>query len=747
MHHRPSRLRYHFVLLVLLGAVLGGAGPAAAQAPLTLVNRETQVQDIAFQFLDTQTFEPSALRLQIALTELPSLAGLRRRLSFIPLVPEVGVHPFSPVELARDAVRIERFYQRNGFLHPEVDWLVRLDSAKNTVRVLFTILEGPPLILQNLDFEGPDGRAAFYQFPEELAEDWTAFRDDIALETGRRLGEFDIVQLETRALGWVRDQGYAFARVRAETQIDSVANAADVTLHVDAGPRTRIERIVVEGNESVGDGVVRRELPFREGDRFSQSKLVEGQREVFSLNLFQIALADVPEAQPRDSTVVVRLRVREGEPRVLTLTAGYFTEGGLSTQAQWQHRNFFGGARTFTASALANTGFGAVVANPDRRYRGSVALRQPYFFHRRLSATVSPFAEYRDDVIEESWQAGADGTVLYEADQLHTASATYTFASRRLLDPRTSVIASGLFTLADDALRDAIGRQLDRSALALSVTYGDLDDPIVPRRGYVLRPAADVTLPFPSTSVEYFRLGGSAVGYFPLGPRMDLFARVIGGRLFPFGRSLPGAGPLDPLVEFFRLRDVVYIGGGTADVRGWGNGLLGPKFPDVYEREEEDGSITTTADRYVPVGAFNKLAGTVEARLPFPFLGPSFGTFVFLDAGRVWTDHRRFDFEDEAFAAAFEGLDAEDERIFYAAGGGIEFATPVGALRLAAGFKLNPNYFDLRDPSAVAGALAPLLDDAPDSPAEFEQVRAALRDIDPKPLKRLHLHLSIGQTF
>lgn len=748
MRPRPSRLASRLALLVLLGAVLGvGAGPAAAQAPLTLVDHETEVRSISFQFLDTKSFETSTLREHIALTPLPALAGLRRRLAFLPFVPEVGAHPFVPVDLAKDAVRIEHYYRRHGFLHPEVDWLVRLDTARNTVRVLFTILEGPPLILEDLDFEGPDGRAAFYQFPEGLAQEWVAFRDEIALRTGRRLGEFDLVQLRTRALGWVRDQGYAFARVEAASKVDSLANTAEVTLHIDAGPRTRIARIEIEGAESVAPRVLERELPFRVGERFSQSKLIEGQRQIFSLNLFQVALVEVPEGQPRDSSVVVRVRVREGDPRVLTLTAGYLTEGGLSSQVQWRHRNFLGDARTFTASALANTGLGAYVSNPDQRYRGSLALRQPYVFHRRLSATVSPFAEYRDDVIEESWQAGADATLLYEASHLETASATFSFASRRVLDPRTSVVASGLFTLADEALREAIGHRLNRSALTLAASYGRLDDPVVPRQGYIVRPSLDLTVPVPTTSVEYVRLGGSALGYLPLGPRMDLFARLSGGRLMPFGRSLPGGDPLEALVEFYRLRDAVYIGGGTSDVRGWGNGLLGPKFPDIIEREEDDGSLTTTAERYVPVGAFNKLAGTVELRLPFPFLGESFGTFAFLDAGRVWTDNRRFDFEDEAFADAFEGLDADEERLFYAAGGGIEFKTPVGPLRLAAGFKLNPNYFDLRDPGAVAEALAPLLDGEPASPETLGQVRDALHAIDAKPLKRLHLHLSIGQTF
>ena len=55
--------------------------------------------------------------------------------------------------------------------------------------------------------------------------------------------------------------------------------------------------------------------------------------------------------------------------------------------------------------------------------------------------------------------------------------------------------------------------------------------------------------------------------------------------------------------------------GGTNDVRGWGDRMLGPKVPDV-EANIEGADTVLTADRYVPIGALARLSGSVELASP-----------------------------------------------------------------------------------------------------------------------------------
>ena len=755
---RPLPLRFSLLALTLL--VLAGARPAAAQeAPLYLVDNQTQVRNIRFDFAEDQTFEAEALMEQIALTEQSGLLGsvaLRRRLSFIPFIADVGVHPFSPVVMQKDVVRLERYYNRNGFLSPEVDWLVRLDSASNVVTVLFTIDEGPPLLLEELIFEGPNGEPADALLPPDLRSDWAEFRDEIALRQGTRLDDFTLIQLENQTFSWVRDQGYAFADVTADAAVDSLRNRADVTLVIAPGPRGRVSEIQVEGAESVSPTVVRRELPFRVGDRFSSSKLIEGQREVFGLNLFQIALADVPEEQPEDSTVVVRLRVREGDPRIITAQAGYLSEAGLTAQAQWTHRNFFGGARTFTASGIANTGLGSFATQPSVLYRASVSLRQPYFFNRRLALLGSPFAEYRDDEIEKSTSFGGSTTLLYELEQLKTASLQLGFETRDVQDP-FGTTSDNTRSLIDSLQTEAIALgRIYRTTLGLSATYGSVDDAFDPRLGFILRPSLEVAGPPVLSSVEYGRGNLTATGFYPLLESVGLFVRATGGRLLPYGGSVPDAG--EGFGQLLRLRNSVFLAGGTADVRGWGNGLLGSKVLDLVEEQVVENDVVTdtvlTADSYFPLGALAKFNGTVEARLPFPGLGPDWGTFVFFDIGRLWTPDEEFDLSDAPVPFLLEDTYGDPEQFFYSTGAGLSFATPVGALRFSVGYKLNPSFFDLRSPGDLADAIGR----AGGADAPLDDIVEEIRAVEPNELNvfglfsipesnRIHLHLTIGQTF
>jgi len=98
-------------------------------------------------------------------------------------------------------------------------------------------------------------------------------------------------------------------------------------------------------------------------------------------------------------------------------------------------------------------------------------------------------------------------------------------------------------------------------------------------------------------------------------------------------------------------------------------------------------------------------------------------TFLFLDAGRVWTPGDRFAPGDPELAEEPWGLGT---------GGGLHFSTPVGPLRLAVGYKLNPTRIDLLSPDDVARALASGGD---------------LSGLETSAFRRWHLHLSIGRSL
>jgi outer membrane protein assembly factor BamA len=196
-------------------------------------------------------------------------------------------------------------------------------------------------------------------------------------------------------------------------------------------------------------------------------------------------------------------------------------------------------------------------------------------------------------------------------------------------------------------------------------------------------------------SVEYLRLDAAGSVLLPLLPGVAVRLRAAAGRIFPFGKGLPGNDG-SPLAAFLAFRDVSFTAGGPTDVRGWSTGLLGPKFPDI--RASVNGTDTTfTTEGYTPVMGLARVSLSAEVRTPMPFLGDPWGWLMMLDGARVWTP-------DPAFGSAEDPLG--EQRFFSSLAGGIEYGTPVGSLRVTLGYKLNPSPLDVRPPEDVLRVLA-----------------------------------------
>ena len=731
-HSTNGPLRWTGVVLALLVASVSGV---AAQTPLHMADRDTEVRAVSFRFVDTQSFDTDRLKQQIATRAPTFVERLRRRAPLFTAERQL----LDPIELQRDVARLRKFYQENGFLSPRIDYPAsQLDSLSNSIHVIFTIEEGDPVIIQDANFFSPDGQYAVSEFTGEQRERWIAFRISLGLRLGERYTDFNRRQIEDDIRRWLRNEGYAFAQVSSGSEVDSEFNTADLRFEVDPGPRTYISEIDIEGLESVDRSVVLRELPFREGDRFSQDKLTEGQQRLFRLNLFRVALVDVP-SQPRADSARVRVRVREGRVRSVSAETGYGTDVGLTGEGRWRHRNFLGGARSLTVGLLTETGLlaepGLISAPrastiPPRRFRGQVTLRQPHLFMPRLTGTIEPFVEFRRNARLQPPSADDDflGLGINARDIGLNTRLNYEVLPFRNISLEYSLSRSLQFTEVDDPVKnddvvvDPIDGpttetdQFNKSVLTLSGRLGRVDDFLNPTDGFQTRPTVEVGLPAYS-DVQYVKLSNELSGYLPIGDDMELAGRLNVGRLWPYDESRRGLDAGERRFEN-RFDDIFFYAGGSSDVRGWRPELAGTKEarPLVVDREVA-GSIERDTVNFIfdPVGGTAKLAGNVEMRLPFPGLGSDWRTAVFLDAGQVRRDGTLTPSSDMRFGT----------------GTGIRYRTPVGYLRLDVAYKLNPSPNDMRNPREV-----------------FEW-QEGLRDTPPSTsfIRRFRIHIGIGQSF
>jgi len=746
-----------FLLVLLFVVLAGGAQHSAAQAPLRYANNNTAVRAVSFRFVDHQTFEASRLREQIATAAPGTLTRIRNQFAFLPLLQRSRLL-FEPITLQKDVARLRRFYQQNGFPNPEIDYPAsQLDTTSNRIHVIFTVREGPSIQIRDTDFLNAEGTAPIETVLQEGVErDWTRYRNK-QVQIGGRYTDFARTQLADQIQTWFRNHGFAFAQVTSTASVDTTQFAADLQFRIDPGPRAAVSDVLVEGNSSVDRSIILRELPFSMGDRFSAEDVTSGQQMLFDLNLFRVALADVPE-QPRDSSVVVRYRVREAKLRSLSGLVGYDTRSGVTVEGGWRHRNFFGNGRTFNVNLTAETGYpqnapnffpgfisGAASQEVSRQFRASATLRQPYLFSPRLSGTIAPFAQERlntalspnpDRLLSlNERQYGVNSSLVFDVLPFRTLSLQHSVArTRQFLATATgdTVRSEAPLTAEDDLF--------NKSIFTLSGTFGEADDFINPTKGYIFRPSVRVGGFLFGSGVEFAQLSTELSGYLPVSEHLELAGRVSLGSIWPIGESrdnltLP-ASPTDQdrqLNRIFqnRFSDYLFFAGGPSDVRGWASQLAGGKVLRTSTVLQE-GFV------YRSIGARSKVGFSLEARLPLPGLGPNWRTGAFVDGAFV--TEGGLDLTPPTSVptivpdAQGNPISTDPSQVLIGAGAGLRYQTPFGFLRVDLAYKLTPDDLDLRRAEDVGRAVT-------------GEDPIPVSEVEPRTLRRFRLHFGIGRSF
>ncbi|MEX0929050.1 MAG: BamA/TamA family outer membrane protein [Balneolales bacterium] len=563
-------------------------------------------------------------------------------------------------EVRRDVIRIERYYHRRGYPHATVTYDVEQESGDWRRAVTFYVQEGPPTVIENLEYVLDDNAGRL----EELAADSSFRRNqrEHGLRVGQRYQLIRHTDVEGRFMNTLRNMGYAYAQVKVTAEVDTVANSADVFIHLNTGPVGYFDNIRVTGVQSMPEEYVIRESSIQPGDRFSQTKLRDAQRQIFSHHLYRFATITVPD-QPRDSTVDISINVREHELRSIRILGGVGIEEIVRGDVSWQHRNPFGNAHSFTTRARVSL----------LEQSGNFDYLIPYIFNTYSSFTVSPFAQRLTEQNYQLLRGGINNTFLYQYSQALTGTIAYEYT-------RNEEHVTG----ADEVIFDELlleDQLYDLSVFQLSGYYNESAE-VDRYRGWSVRPFVEFSGVFGAGALDYQRFRLEVRRYVNFTNLLQLALRTEGGLLF--------ADSEQDLPNHIRL----YLGG-TNTVRGWTRRQLGPKRAVFDDAEFQN---------YIPVGGQSALNFNVEIRQDLRRIIRNFGISGFLDGGQVWREPTGFNINELQFGI----------------GGGIRYQSPIGPVRVDAGYKINPSPEDLR---------------------EFEGA-----DFGP-PLNRWALHFSIGQAF
>jgi outer membrane protein assembly complex protein YaeT len=584
--------------------------------------RETgDVQVSSISFKGTQAIGPDEIKAVIATRENGFLPWSRK-------------HFFNREQFDRDASRIEAFYADKGYPSAKVVGVdVRLNANKDKVDITVEISEGEPIIVENISFEGLEALPADHleRLPAQLLVKLDTPRDQKLI-----LASHDMVVAE------LRDHGFPYGTVRVLERPGTTPTRVQLAIVADTGPKSVFGAVTIEGDVSVGENVIRRELAFKEGDLYELRQITESQRRLYGLELFQFVNIAPRLPEDRAPQVPVTVTVAEGKHRRLQLGAGYGSEEKVRGRINWRHVNFSGGARTGEIEAKASS--------LEQGIRAS--FTEPFFLQPGLSVRLTgstwsarePVYEYRSSggriVFSKDFSRASVGAIQGVRNRIGFSVIReyedYAISESALADPtfRDELIALGL----DPETGRGKGTL---SAFAIDFERNTSAQPLNPRQGYAIAAHVESAGTLRASDFTYNEALGEVRTYLGSGPRFIWANRVRSGTL---------AGPAAAEIPFYKR----YFVGGSTSVRGWGRYQISP--------------LSSAGD---PVGGRTMMEVSTEVR--FGIRGKLSGV-AFIDGGNVWLEPWNVQLND----------------LRWAVGPGLRYDTPIGPVRVDVGVQLNP---------------------------------------------------------
>jgi outer membrane protein assembly complex protein YaeT len=492
--------------------------------------------------------------------------------------------------------------------------------------VTLTIAEGDPVIVESIDYKGFDA------IPERHMK---TVKSDAPIKVKQPRDKALVLTTREMALNELRDHGYPYASVTVDEDDGTDGNHAKLTFVGEPGKLAYFGPTTVQGNESVSDRVILRQVTFKEGDLYRRSRVQDAQRRLYGLALFQFANVEPIDVDKQPEIVPTRITVAEGPHQRVNMALGYGTEEQARVDAEYHRLNFFGGAR--------EAGVHARWSSLDRGIQ--LNLNQPYLFDPHTSINFQAQQWYAFTPAYQSTTTGFMTTATYRLRQ--RTSAALTFRSERDVSTINPDIAS------DPKLRNnliALGLNPETqeqrgmlNSIKIEAHHSTADNLLNATKGYQATASIEEAGRLLPGTFKFTQVTLDGRHYFSIGKRFTLANRAQLGNI---------TAPADDVtaVPFSRK---FFLGGATS-VRGWGR----------YE-------ISPLSDSGLPIGGNSMFEYSVEAR---ERIRGSFGAVLFFDTGNVWAESWGMHFND----------------LRRAVGTGLRYQTPVGPLRFDVGYQLNP---------------------------------------------------------
>ncbi len=564
---------------------------------------------------------------------------------------------FSGDLLKKDMMAIRNLYVANGFRNVRVTSGVQDDyqDKQGHMAVRLRVDEGPQTLVRKLTIKGA------LEIPAE------ELRGLVACADGQPFSDFNVRLDRANVLSQYFNRGFPEATFNWEVQpVEGGQEQVDLIYKISEGPRQYIEQVLISGLDTTRSYIVDQQLLLKEGEPLSQSDILETQRRLYDLGIFEKVEIAVQNREGKERFKNALVRVEEGGRYTVSVGGGVdVARFGAASEGVTDPEGRAGISPlvSFEVTRLNFRGRNHTLSFKSRlsrlQERALFSYTAPRFWHApRLTLLFSGFVERSFDVLTFASQR-LEGSVALQQKRGRSDTLLYRYSYRRVEAERDTLKIS----VQDIPL---FARPVRVGMLGASFVRDRRNDPTESRRGSFLTMDAGLSSSLVGSGANFVRFLGQFSTYHALGPNLVLARNTRFGVADPFGRPrqvLNELGEPDiPLPERF------FSGGGNSH-RGFGINQAGP-------RDLETG---------FPIGGRALLLNSLELR--FPLLGQTIGGVLFHDMGNVFA---RLD--DISFRVKQRDL-TDFSYMVHAVGTGLRYKTPIGPLRLDLAWSINPPAF------------------------------------------------------
>lgn len=271
---------------------------------------------------------------------------LRKKLQ----LKEVGLiqkGAFQESMLETDKQAVLSYYKDRGYIDANVLDVLKETSfneekKRDEITLTFVVQEGSQYNFGGIKFSG--NRI----FTTEQLQDL------VKIKTGSIFNYTKYQESMTAITDLYYENGYTSNQFYPVPEKDTNTKTVSFNVEIVENPRSHIESIVIRGNSITKEYVIRREIPFVEGDIFSKAKLMTSVRNLYNLQYFSTI---IPEFLQGSEENLIDLVFNVEEQNTRTLEFG-FVFNGVTTPDQFpislnlkvQNSNMFGEGKTIGAS-------------------------------------------------------------------------------------------------------------------------------------------------------------------------------------------------------------------------------------------------------------------------------------------------------------------------------------------------------------------------------------------------------------